>query len=373
MRLNYWVAGVAVLSAVCAAGEATMKAGMASFGKTTDRTEVEVFTLENAHGVRARLMTFGANLLSLEVPDKNGKIADVTLGFEKLDDYQKPYPYFGAIAGRFANRIAKGVFILDGKTYTLARNNGENSLHGGLKGFDKVVWKGELLPPLPHKGSVKFSYSSPDGDEGYPGNLNATVVYTLDDENQLTLDFTATTDKTTVLNLTNHTYWNLGGAAAGTILDHLMLINAQKYVPVDPAGIPTGELKDVKGTPLDFTTPHVIGERIEQMTGTPGGYDHTWVLDGKPGEMKLCATVSDLKSGRTLQVTTTEPGVQFYTGNFLDGSLTLRGGVVAVKHLGFCLETQHFPDSPNQPSFPTTLLKPGETYRQTTVFKFSAK
>ena len=372
MRSISGIALAAILSAVCQAGEGTVTTKSEPFGKTPDGKEVTLYTLENAHGVKARIMNYGATLVSLDAPDKDGKSSDITLGFDTLDGYfTKGNPFFGATAGRYANRIAKGEFTLDGKTYTLAKNNGVNHLHGGVKGFDKAVWEPQFTAVSKQsEGSVKFSHLSPDGDEGYPGNLKVTVVYTLNDSNELTIGYSATTDKTTVLNLTNHTYWNLAGGAAGNILDHEMTIYADKYMPVDLGGIPNNGLQPVKDTPMDFTAAHKIGERIQQAGGEPVGYDHTWVLNGNPGELKKCATVHDLKSGRVMEISTTEPGVQFYTGNFMDGHTTARG-VVCNKHQGFCLETHHYPDSPNHPDFPTTVLKPGETYTQKTVHKFS--
>lgn len=351
-----------------------MKTKTESFGKTDDGKGVQLFTLENSTGMKARLSDYGAMLVALDVPDKNGKSSDVTLGFDSVEDYiHKVNPYFGTTAGRYANRIAKGEFTIDGNKYKLATNNGANHLHGGIAGFDKVVWTGELLPVTADTASVKFSRVSPDGEEGYPGNLTIAVVYTLTTKNELRIDYTATTDKATVVNVTNHTYWNLSGGVAGSILDHEVKLNADKYVPVGNDGIPTGGLKDVKGTVMDFTEPHLIGERVNQVGNEPVGYDHNWVLNGRLGEMKLAATVYDKKSGRMMVVETTEPGVQFYTGNFMDGKTIARGGVVCNKHQGFCLETQHYPDSPNQKDFPSTVLRPGETYKQSTVHRFMVK
>lgn len=365
-----------VLAGACMAGEGALKTKSEPFGKTPDGKDVTLFTLENRNGVKARIMSYGATLVSLEVPDKNGKPGDVTLGFDTLDDYiHKVNPFFGAIAGRYANRIAKAQFTLDGKTYTLAKNNGENTLHGGKKGFDKMVWDASPANEIADANAcgVHFNLVSPDGDEGYPGNLTVRVTYTLNNNNELAIAYSAKTDKATVLNLTNHTYWNLAGGPAGNILDHEMTLYADKFVPVGDDGIPTNGLKDVKGTVMDFTTPHLIGERINDVGNTPVGYDHTWVLNGQAGKMKKCATVSDKKSGRVMDISTTEPGVQFYTGNFMDGKTVARGNVVCNKHQGFCLETQHFPDSPNHPEFPTTVLKPGEEYTQLTVHRFSVK
>jgi aldose 1-epimerase len=365
---------LALLSAMCLAGEATVKVKSEPFGKAGGK-DVVLYTLENASGMKARIMTYGATLVSLDVPDKSGKAGDVTLGFDTVEGYMtKANPFFGATAGRYANRIAKGKFTLDGKTYTLATNNGENHLHGGVKGFDKVIWDAMPLPSNnAEQASVQFSYTSPDGEEGYPGTLKTVCTYTLNNRNELIISFYATTDKPTVLNLTNHSYWNLSGAAAGNILDHELTLYADKYVPVDKGSIPTGPLADVKGTIFDFTTPHTIGERIKQVGNDPLGYDHTWVLNGKAGDLKRCATVYDKTSGRLMDVLTTQPGVQFYTGNYLNGDAVARGNVKCNQHQGFCLETQHFPDSPNQPAYPTTVLRPGEEFRQITVHRFSVK
>jgi len=347
-------------------GASKLGVEMSSYGKMPDGAAVSLYTLTNDKGMRVKLTNYGAITVSVEVPDKNGKVADVTLGYDTLDGWLKSTSYFGATVGRYANRIAKGKFTLDGQTYTLATNNGENALHGGIKGFDKVVWNAEPIKAADSVG-VKFTYLSKDGEEGYPGNLNVTVVYTLNNANEFKAEFSATTDKPTVVNLAHHTYWNLGGPAAGDILGHLMMINADKYTPVDAGLIPTGELKDVAGTPMDFTTPKTIGERIAQVEG---GYDHNYVLRaGDP--IHLAAKVVDPKSGRVMEIFTDQPGVQFYSGNFLDGTVTGKGGVVYKQHYGFCLETQHFPDSPNKPEFPTVVLKPGETYVHIMIHKFS--
>ena len=346
----------------------------ASFGKTTDGTEVQLFTLTNANGVKATITNYGGTLTSLLVPDKNGKMGDVILGFDNVSGYQSPEfkkagPYFGALIGRYGNRIKAGKFTLEGKEYSLAKNNGPNSLHGGLKGYDKVVWQAEPAAAAADGQSLKLSYVSKDGEEGYPGTLTVAVVYTLTNDNALKIDYTATSDKATVVNLTNHAYFNLNHGAGKDILGHEVTLPADRYTVVDATLIPTGELRPVKGTPFDFTAPHAIGERIAQV---PGGYDHNWVLNTATGQ-HAAATVYEPVSGRTLEVTTDEPGIQFYTGNFLDGTLKGKGGTVYGKHAGFCLETQHFPDSPNQPKFPSTVLKPGETFHSVSTYKFGVR
>ena len=345
----------------------------ASFGKTSDGTEVQLFTLTNANGVKASITNFGGILTSLMVPDKDGKLGDVILGFDNVGGYQSPEflksgPYFGALIGRYGNRIKDGKFTLDGKAYTLAKNNGANTLHGGKVGFDKVVWQAESGTSAEGQ-SLKLTYLSKDGEEGYPGNLNVTVVYTLTAHNALKIDYTATTDKATVVNLTNHAYFNLNHGAGKDILGHEVTLPADRYNVVDAGLIPTGELRPVKGTPFDFTTPHAIGERIAQV---PGGYDHNWILNTPTGQ-HAAATVYEPATGRTMEVTTDQPGIQFYTGNFLDGTLTGKGGTVYGKNAGFCLETQHFPDSPNQPKFPSTVLKPGETFHSVSTYKFGVR
>jgi len=346
-----------------------------AWGKAPDGAAVDLYTLTNDRGMQVKITNWGGIVTSILVPDRQGQLADVALGFETLDPYLQRHPFFGALAGRYANRIGKGRFTLNGQTYTLARNNGENSLHGGLKGFDKAVWKAREIPP----GGLELSYLSKDGEEGYPGNLSATVVYTLTDDNELKIDYTATTDKETVVNLTNHSYFNLAGAGTGDILKHEVMLNADRFTPVDAGLIPTGELASVKGTPFDFTQPTAIGARIEEkheQIVRGKGYDHNFVLNkgtGGAGSLSLAARVTEPTSGRVLEVYTTQPGVQFYTGNFLDGTLTGKGGKTYQRRAGFCLETQHFPDSPNKPNFPSTALKPGEKYHEVTSFKFSAK
>jgi aldose 1-epimerase len=338
------------------------------FGSMPDGTKVEIFTLEEG-SIKARVMTYGARLVSLEVPDRSGKIADIVLGYESLDGYTAdPKSYFGSIVGRYGNRIAHATFTLDGKRYELPANDGVNTLHGGTKGFDKLVWKGQEIPH-----GVELTLVSKDGDQGFPGTLTARVRYTLE-AHALKIEYFATTDKDTVLNLTNHSYFNLAGEGQGDILNHLVMIPADRYTPVDSGLIPTGELAPVAGTPLDFHKATAIGARIddpnEQMR-LGGGYDHNFVLNGKMGVLQEAARVVEPTSGRVLTVETTQPGVQFYSGNFLDGTLHGKHGHVYAKHTGFCLETQHFPDSPNHPKFPTSELKPGETYHSVTIFKVS--
>jgi aldose 1-epimerase len=354
-----------------AKGETSMPVKHKPFGRLSDGTAVDIYTLTNAHGIEARIMTYGAILVSLRLPDRKGKLEDVVLGFDDLAGYLGTHPYFGAIVGRYANRIAKGRFTLNGLTYALARNNNGNSLHGGLKGFDKVVWKAE---PVRDAGAVgvKLTYLSKDMEEGYPGNLAVTVVYTLTDADELRISYEATTDKATPVNLTNHAYWNLAGQGQGDILGHELEIEADKYTAVDSAAnlIPTGRILGVKGTPFDFTSPHAIGERIAQVEG---GYDHNFVLRSGGGKMALAARVIEPVSGRVLEISTDQPGIQLYSGNFLDGTVKGKGGVAYQKHCGFCLETQHFPDSPNHPDFPSTILEPGKKYATVTVHKFSVR
>jgi aldose 1-epimerase len=348
---------------------AQMKIEKTSFGKTSDGVEVDLYTCTNAKGSVLKMTNFGATTVALEVADREGNRANVTMGFETLDGYFGKHPYFGATVGRYCNRIGKGRFTLEGQEYTLATNNGENHLHGGDVGFNKVVWDAEPLETDSAVG-VKFTYQSKDGEEGYPGNLTATAVYLLTNDDEFVVEFTATTDKPTPVNLTNHNYWNLAGASSGTIRDHVLEIAADKYLPVDEGLIPTGQLADVAGTPLDFTKPEKIGARLEQIEADPVGYDHCYALRGQIGEMKLAARVKDPASGRVMEIHTTQPGLQFYSGNFLDGSADSGG---YQQYDGFCLETQHYPDSPNKPEFPNTILRPGETYQHKTVHKFSAE
>ena len=326
------------------------------------------YTLTNKNGMVVKILNYGGTVTDIITPDKNGKMGDVVLGYDSLAGYlQTGNPYFGCLVGRYGNRIANAKFTLDGKEYTLAANNGPNTLHGGLKGFDKVIWIVKLF----NDSSLLLSYSSKDGEEGYPGNLSVDVMYSLSDDNGLKIDYAAVTDKATPVNLTNHCYFNLSAGADSTILDHELMLKADKYTPVNATLIPTGKIDDVKGTPMDFTTSKKIGKDIAAVTG---GYDHNWVFQKPENRFDLVASVYHQPSGRYMEVRTTEPGIQFYSGNFLDGTLkNTRNGIKYVKHAGLCLETQHFPDSPNQPSFPNTILKPGETYQQITVYKFGTK
>jgi aldose 1-epimerase len=350
-------------------GKQNLSISKAPYGKLADGRAVDIYTLANAKGMRVKLINYGAATVSVEVPDRDGKSADVTLGYDTLDGWLTDTCYFGATVGRYANRIAKGRFTLDGNTYTLATNNGPNHLHGGLRGFNKVLWDADLVE-TPQAVGVKFTYLSKDGEEGYPGNLKVTAVYTLNNENEFKAEFSATTDKATVVNLAHHSYWNLAGPAAGNVLGHELMITADKYVPVDANLIPTGELKPVAGTPMDFTKPTAIGARIAQVEG---GYDHTFVLRNQTGKPALAAGAYEPKSGRVLEIFTDQPGVQFYSGNFLDGSVKGKGGIVYQKHFGFCLETQHYPDSPNHPEFPSVVLRPGETYHHVMIHRFSTR
>ncbi|HWP46191.1 MAG TPA: aldose epimerase family protein [Candidatus Limnocylindrales bacterium] len=372
-----WMVGIIVLSVVSFSLSTEAKMGIEKqpFGKTPDGTPVDLYTLTNDNGMVVKITNYGGTVTSLIVPDRNGKMGDVVLGYDNLDGYLKNNPYFGCIIGRYANRIAKGRFVLNGVEYKLAQNNGENHLHGGIKGFDKVVWNAKEVKAGNGVG-VELSYLSKDGEEGYPGNLSVTVTYVLTNNNELKINYLATTDKDTVVNLTHHSYFNLAGAGEGDILGHELMINADKFTPVDKTLIPTGELRSVKGTPMDFTQSTAIGARINQEDEQlifGKGYDHNWVLNIVEGALTRVARVYEPKTGRVMEVFTTEPGMQFYTGNFLDGTITGKGGKVYYQRYGFCLETQHFPDSPNKPQFPSTVLKPGQTYRTTTVYQFSTK
>ena len=337
------------------------------FGALPSGTPVQLFTLKNRDGLVAKILDYGTIIAELHVPDRAGKLADVVHGFDRLDGYLKRHPYFGCTVGRVANRIAKGRFTLDGKAYSLAVNNGPNHLHGGLKAFDQAVWKSELLDGA----AVKFSHTSPNGEEGYPGTLQVEVVMTLTDANELSIGYTATTDQATPVNLTNHSYFNLAGA--GDVLNHELALTAAFYTPSDSESIPTGEIRSVKGTPFDFTTPQAIGSRFAQIETRPVGYDNNFVLGGVGSVPALAARVYEPGSGRVMEVLTTEPGVQLYTANYLDGTLIGKQGRAYQQHSAFCLETQHYPDSVNRPHFPSVILRPGQTYRQTTIHRFTTQ
>lgn len=351
---------------------ATVTVTRSAFGQLSDGRAVDLYTLKNAQGLEIHVMTYGAIITVVRTPDRAGHIDDIALGFDSLAGYFGQDPYFGALVGRYANRIARGQFTLDGTTYHLAQNNGPNSLHGGLRGFDKVLWSAEPFS-IAGAAGVRLRYTSPNSEEGYPGTLTARVTYTLNSRNELDVDYEATTDKPTVVNLTQHSYWNLHGEGRGDILDHLVEIDASSYTPVDSTLIPTGEIAPVAGTPFDFRTPVAVGARIAQPNEQlrfGGGYDHNFVLDRADSGLRHAARVVDPVSGRTLDVSTTEPGMQFYTGNFLDGTIHGKGGHVYVHRGALVLETQHYPDSPNHPNFPSTVLRPGSTFGSRTVFAF---
>ncbi|MBP9900992.1 MAG: galactose mutarotase [Verrucomicrobia subdivision 3 bacterium] len=379
IKIQPTLAALTGLGGLCLIGCATMAESKmtishAPFGQAPDGTPVQLYTLRNSRGSEAQICTYGGIVTSLKVADKHGKFGDVVLGYDTLDGYIEKSPHFGCLVGRYGNRIAKGKFTLNGKEYTLAVNNPPNSLHGGVMGFDKVVWKAKVLVSSTGP-ALELNYTSKDGEEGFPGNLKVAATYTLTEDNALRLDFIATTDADTVCNLTHHSYFNFAGK--GEVLGHVVTIHADRFTPVDANMIPTGELRPVKGTPLDFTKPTSIGARInsdDEQIKLGGGYDHNWVVNqATPGQLTHAATVTEPTSGRVMEVWTTEPGIQFYTGNFLDGSITGKGGWTYQARNGFCFEPQHFPDSPNQPSFPTTVLKPGQTYQNTIIYKFSVR
>ena len=366
-------------SAACARGAPRPQ----PFGMTHRGEAVSLYTLKNAHGMQAKVLDYGGIIVSLRVPDRNGRLDDVVLGFDSLGDYERGSPYFGAIIGRYGNRIARGRFTLDGRTYTLATNNGPNHLHGGVRGFDKVIWS---VTPFQQSDSVGLvmNYTSPDGEEGYPGTLRATVTYTLTDKNEFIFDYQATTDRPTPVNLTQHSYFNLAGDGKGDILGHVVTLNADRFTPVDSTLIPTGEMKSVAGTPFDFRTSTAIGARIDrndEQLRYGRGYDHNFVLNkggrggkgGIEGDVTLAAHVYEPTTGRVMEISTTEPGLQFYSGNFLDSTLRGKQGVVYGRRSGFAMETQHFPDSPNKPAFPSTILRPGEEYRSRTIYRFGVQ
>ena len=350
---------------------AKTKLARAEFGKTPEGVAVQIYTLTNSNGLEARIMNYGGIVVSLKAPDRKGAMEDVVLGFDTLAAYvNSPSPYFGALVGRYGNRIGHARFSLDGVEYKLAANNGENSLHGGTRGFNKAIWSPRELPD----GGLELTYLSKDGEEGYPGNLKVIVAYHLTDANELKIEYAATTDKDTVLNLTNHSYFNLKGAGNGDILDHRVMLNADRFTPVDAGLIPIGELRPVNGTPFDFRKATAVGARIDQndeQLKLGKGYDHNWVLNKNGNGPALAARVEEPASGRVLEVLTDQPGVQFYTGNFLDGSIKGKGGKPYGHRSGLCLETQHFPDSPNKPKFPSTVLKPGQQFHSTTIYRFT--
>lgn len=346
-----------------------MSIQQSDFGQSPDGRKAKLYTCTNKNGYRLALTDYGAIVVSMETPDRNGKLANINLGFPTLDGYLQRHPYFGSTVGRYCNRIAKGEFVLNGKTYKLATNNGPNHLHGGLQGFDKHFWNATEISTADEVG-VRFHRVSVDGEEGYPGNLSVTATYTLNNNNELKIEFHASTDAATPVNLTNHNYWNLSGVGSGDILKHELMLAADQYLAVDETLIPTGKLTPVAATPLDFTKATAIGARIAKVGGDPTGYDHCYVVRGEPGRLRLAAHVHDPVSGRHMEIHTTQPGIQFYTGNFLDGGPTANG---TAKHGAFCLETQHYPDSPHHPEFPTTILKPAEELHEVTVHRFSAK
>jgi aldose 1-epimerase len=343
------------------------------FGTTKEGKKITLYTLTNSHHMEVRAMNYGAIIVSLRVPDREGQVADIVLGHDTLEGYFDNSPHLGGLVGRYANRIANGSFTLDGVKYSLPKNNGPNTLHGGIKGFDQAVWQGTRLKG---KTGVAFSYLSQDGEEGFPGNLKVKVTYSLTEANELVINYEATTDKPTVLNLSQHSYFNLAGEGTGDILNHEAMINADRFTPVDSAMIPTGELRPVKGTPLDFTTQTKVGARIDdnyEQLVLGKGYDHNFVINRKAEGLVLAARAYEPTSGRVMEISTDQPGVQFYTGNFLDGTVTGKQGHVYKQRYGLCFETQHFPDSPNHPEFPSTVLRPGQTFHSRTILKFSAK
>lgn len=358
---------------ISSTGEVIVNITQHSFGNTPEGCSVKLYTLVNDANLEVKITNYGGTIVSTRAPDRDGAFADIVLGFENLAGYLQEQPYLGALIGRYANRIAQGKFTLNGTEYILAQNNGSNHLHGGLKGFDKVIWQANPFESADGIG-LALTYESAAGEEGYPGTLGVRVVYTLTNEQALRIDYMATTDQDTIVNLTNHTYFNLAGS--GDILNHEVTLNAEQFTPVNEDLIPTGELRSVAGTPMDFTEAAVIGARIDQpdeQLHFAGGYDHNWVLNNPDGRLKLAATVVEPTSGRVLETYTTQPGLQFYTGNFLDGTLIGKNGRPIHKRSGFCLETQHFPDSPNQPNFPSTVLKPGKVYTQTTIYRFGVR
>ncbi|MDA1370323.1 MAG: galactose mutarotase [Proteobacteria bacterium] len=368
-----FILGIVVFMASCLEEPELQRIGERSFGNLDDGRNVQIYTLRNNQGTTVEILDLGGVIVTLETADANGNPADITTGFDNPQQYLAGSGYMGAVVGRYANRIANGRFSLDGQQYALAINNGNNAIHGGLVGFDKRIWQASYNV-IENEANLSLSLISEDGEEGYPGTLTATVTYTLNDKNQLIIDYAATTDKATIVNLTNHAYFNLDGQEAGSILDHEILINADRYTPINDESIPTGEIAAVAGTPLDFRTPKTIGQDIEadhQQINFGSGFDHNFIINNlTPGELALAATVHSPVTGRTLTVYTDQPGMQFYTGNFLNGSLVGKAGAVYARRNAFCLETQHYPDSPNKSSFPTTVLRPGEQYSTRTIFEF---
>ena len=364
---------LAVLAIVMTLSMTAFSVDKKPFGKA-DGKDIFLYTLKNSHGMEVEISTYGGVVHALKAPDRDGKMADVVLGFDNVEDYEKQGPYFGALIGRYGNRIANGTFTLDGQTYHVPQNDGTNALHGGKKGFDKRVWDAKESSDASGQ-HLHLHYLSKDGEEGFPGNLNVNVTYTLNNKNELVISYEATTDKDTVVNLTNHTYFNLKGQGEGQIVDHKLMLAADRFTPVDKNLIPTGELKPVAGTPFDFRNLTEIGARINddnEQLKLAHGYDHNWALNNSSGKMALAAKVVEPTSGRVLEVLTDQPGVQFYTGNFLNGTAKGKGKVYNLRS-GLCLETQHFPDSPNHPKFPSTELKPGQTYKSTTIYRFSTE
>jgi aldose 1-epimerase len=376
LRRALSLAALCVAASLLCGFEAEGQTGVkrAGFGKTADGQDVDIYTLTNRRGAQVSVITYGGAVVSLKVPDRRGHFDDVVLGFDTIEEYQKQSFFIGALIGRYGNRIARGRFRLDGVEYQLATNNPPNHLHGGVRGFDKVVWKAR---PLAARGgpALELTYLSHDGEEGYPGNLSVRVVYTLTDHDELRIDYSATTDKDTVVNLTQHNYYNLAGAGGGDILKHQLTINASRFTPTDSTAIPTGELRSVRGTPFDFTRPTEVGARInadDEQIKFGNGYDHNFVLDGRAGRLRKAAELYEPSTGRVMEVWTTEPGVQFYTGNYLDGTRG-KAGRAYTRRSALCLETQHYPDSPNHPSFPSTVLRKGDRYSSITVYRFSAR
>lgn len=363
---------IAVLSG-CGDVKNNQTSAPAVFGTTNDGINAMLYTLRNSNGLEAAITNFGATVVSLRVPDRTGKLEDIVLGYDSIQLYENDKSYFGTIVGRYGNRIGHARFTLDGSTHTLAPNDGVNHLHGGLKGFNKVIWTVDEAKSVPGR-SLAMSYTSPDGEEGYPGTLTVTVAYTLNDRNELVIEYDAVTDQPTVVNLTHHSYFNLAGAGVGTVLDHELMIDADRFTPVDAGLIPTGELRNVEGTPMDFRTPTRIGagiDRDDEQLRFGRGYDHNWVLNKTTDTLSVVATLFESTTGRVMEVLTTEPGLQFYSGNFLDGTVRGKSGTVYQFRSGLCLETQHFPDSPNKPGFPSTVLRPGERYHTVTAYRFS--